>query len=137
MAPRNARNNFYILGSGSGNGNAGTQGMSEWIGLSLSRKCVDLDGVWTKCLISVGITLLLVPSIFAIDGEIYIFWVILLTTCLSVQVPNLSKKGSFVCLISETVRLNLNLEIRIISVELYCLEVLIVKRNAEYILALL
>lgn len=71
MAPRNARNNFYILGSGSGNGNAGTKGMSEWIGLSLCRKCVDLDGVWTKCLISVGITLLLVPSIFAIDGEIY------------------------------------------------------------------
>lgn len=73
MAPRNARNNFYILGSGSGNGNAGTKGMSEWIGLSLCRKCVDLDGVWTKCLISVGITLLLVPSIFAIDGEIYIY----------------------------------------------------------------
>ncbi|ROL51603.1 hypothetical protein DPX16_19122 [Anabarilius grahami] len=68
MAPRNARNDFYILGSNSGNGNAGTQGMSEWIGLSLCRKYVDLDGVWTKCLISVGITLLLVPSIFAIDG---------------------------------------------------------------------
>ncbi|XDV53074.1 hypothetical protein PO909_021668 [Leuciscus waleckii] len=71
MAPRNARNDFYILGSNSGNGNAGTQGMSEWIGLSLCRKYVDLDGVWTKCLISVGITLLLVPSIFAIDGEIF------------------------------------------------------------------
>lgn len=72
MAPRNARNDFYILGSNSGNGNAGTQGMSEWIGLSLCRKYVDLDGVWTKCLISVGITLLLVPSIFAIDGEIFL-----------------------------------------------------------------
>ncbi|XP_016358568.1 UPF0606 protein KIAA1549L-like isoform X4 [Sinocyclocheilus anshuiensis] len=69
MAPRNARNNFYILGSSCGNGNAGTQGMSEWIGLSLCRRCVDLDGVWTKCLISVGIALLLVPSIFAIDDE--------------------------------------------------------------------
>jgi len=72
MAPRNARNDFYILGSNSGNGNAGTQGMSEWIGLSLCRKYVGLDGVWIKCLISVGITLLLVPSIFAINGEI--FW---------------------------------------------------------------
>lgn len=106
MAPRNARNNFYILGSGSGNGNAGTQGMSEWIGLSLCRKCVDLDGVWTKCLISVGITLLLVPSIFAIDGEIC-FWVILLTTCLSVQVPNLSTK---VLLFVSFLKLRLNSE---------------------------
>ncbi|XP_051545181.1 UPF0606 protein KIAA1549L-like isoform X2 [Myxocyprinus asiaticus] len=74
MAPRNARNDFYILGS-NGNGKAGTQAMSEWIGLSWShntaRKCIDLDGigVWTKCLMSVGITLLLVPSTFAIDDE--------------------------------------------------------------------
>lgn len=67
MAPSNARNNFYILGSGCGNGKAGTQRTSEWIGLSLCRKYVD--GVWTKCLISIGITLLLVPSIFAIDDE--------------------------------------------------------------------
>ncbi len=61
--------------------------------------------------------------------DIYI-WVILLTTCLSVQVPNLSKKKVFL--------FNYwNCTFGIISVELYCLEVLIVKRNAEYILALL
>ncbi|XP_055049075.2 UPF0606 protein KIAA1549L isoform X2 [Misgurnus anguillicaudatus] len=73
MAPRNAHNIFYILGSGNGNGRAGNRGISEWIGWSLcfnaGRKCIDLDGVWTKWLISVGITLLLVPSIFAIDDE--------------------------------------------------------------------
>ncbi|XP_065147757.1 UPF0606 protein KIAA1549L isoform X2 [Paramisgurnus dabryanus] len=73
MAPRNAHNIFYILGSGNGNGRAGNRGISEWIGLSLcfnaGRKCIDLDGVWTKWLISVGITLLLVPSIFATDDE--------------------------------------------------------------------
>ncbi|XP_057185738.1 UPF0606 protein KIAA1549L isoform X2 [Triplophysa rosa] len=73
MAPRNAHNIFYVLGSDSGNGKAGTQGMSEWIGLSLcsttGRKCIDLEGVWTKLLLSVGITLLLVPSIFALDDD--------------------------------------------------------------------
>ncbi|XP_056596265.1 LOW QUALITY PROTEIN: UPF0606 protein KIAA1549L [Triplophysa dalaica] len=73
MAPRNAHNIFYVLGSDCGNGKAGTQGMSEWIGLSLcsttGRKCMDVEGVWTKLLLSLGITLLLVPSIFAIDDE--------------------------------------------------------------------
>lgn len=73
MAPRNAHNIFHVLGSG--NGKAGTQGTSEWIGLSLcftaGRKCVELEGVWTKLLLSVGITLLLVPSVFALDGEMF------------------------------------------------------------------
>lgn len=70
MAPRNARYIFDVLGS---DGKPATRGMSGWIGLwsclNAGRKCIELDGVRTKWLLSIGITLLLVPCIFAIDGE--------------------------------------------------------------------
>lgn len=33
---------------------------------------MEVEGVWTKLLLSLGITLLLVPSIFALDGEMFL-----------------------------------------------------------------
>lgn len=89
MPSRITCNHSYILVTGR-DGKPRALGWSEWIdagiGFTLSvrmnGKIFDLDGVMAKGLISFGMMLLLVQSVFAIDGKMDIL-IFSLTTCSS------------------------------------------------------
>lgn len=78
MASKHARNSLYDL-IVSGINNACALGSMEWIGVGMESatlcfqkhgKTVGLDAMLTRCLLSVGIILLLMQSVLAADGKI-------------------------------------------------------------------
>lgn len=79
MASKHVRNSLDDL-IVSGINNAPAIGSIEWIGVGMGStlcfqkngKTLGLDRMWTKCILSVGMVLLLMPSVLAADGKTYL-----------------------------------------------------------------
>lgn len=78
MASKHAYNSLDLIASGINNARA--LGSIEWIGMGMGStlcfqkngKTLGLDRMWTKCILSVGMVLLLMPSVLAADGKTYL-----------------------------------------------------------------
>ena len=79
MASKHACNSLDDL-IASGINNARALGSIEWIGMGMGStlcfqkngKTLGLNRMWTKCILSVGMVLLLMPSVLAADGKTYL-----------------------------------------------------------------